>query len=180
MKKLIVASVMAFGILSVSAQNKMGYINTEELINVMPEAEKANAELQDYQASLQQQYRDLVQDLTTKDSIFAKDSARLSAGMREIKKNELIELYQKVQTWNQQAQERYEQKAQEKVTPIRTKAQEAIKAVAKENGYAYVLDINTIIVGPPGDDLLPLVKKKLGIKETAPANTPRKPNSGKP
>jgi hypothetical protein len=27
------------------------------------------------------------------------------------------------------------------------------------------LDINAIIVAPPGDDVLPLVKKKLGIKD---------------
>ena len=45
MKKLIVASVMALGIFSASAQNKLGYIDTEGLIGVMPEAAKVDAEL---------------------------------------------------------------------------------------------------------------------------------------
>jgi outer membrane protein len=50
---------------------------------------------------------------------------------------------------------------------------EAIKAVAKESNYAYVLDANSVLVGPPGEDVLPLVKKKLGIVDKAAA--PAKP-----
>ena len=107
-------------------------------------------------------------ELNNKDSLFVKDSAKLSPSMREIKKNELIALYQRVQNWNQQAQEMYQQEAQKKIAPLRTKAMDAIKLVAKENGYAYILDVNSVIVGPPGDDVLELVKKKLKIKETVP------------
>ena len=59
MKKLIVAVVVLgitiFGMSGTAiSQNKIGYINTEELIGSMPEAEKANAELQEYQSALQQ------------------------------------------------------------------------------------------------------------------------------
>ena len=95
--------------------------------------------------------------------------------MREIKRNELIALYQKVQGWNQQAQDMYQQKLQEKLAPIRDKAMQTVKTVAKENGYSYVLDANSIMVGPPGDDLIDLVKKKLGIKDAAPATAPKTP-----
>jgi outer membrane protein len=151
-----------------SAQNKIGYIATEELIGLMPEAETADAELKEYQSSLAMQGQDLMQELNEKDSLFVKDSAKYSPSMREIKKKELFDLYQKVQNWNQQAQELYQQKAQEKIAPLRTKAMDAIKAVAKESGYAYVLDNNAVLVGPPGDDILDLVKKKLGVKDAKP------------
>ena len=178
MKKFIVAGVLAIGFFTASAQTKIGYINTDELIGIMPEAEKADAELKEYQASLAQQGQDMMKELNDKDSLFVRDSAKLSPSMKEIKKNELISLYQRVQNWNQQAQEMYQQEAQKKMTPLRTKAMEAIRAVAKESGYSYILDINSVIVGPPGDDVLGLVKKKLGIKdapETKPAATPKKP-----
>jgi outer membrane protein len=178
MKKFIVAGVLAIGFFTASAQTKIGYINTDELIGVMPEAEKADAELKEYQASLAQQGQDMMKELNDKDSLFVRDSAKLSPSMKEIKKNELISLYQRVQNWNQQAQEMYQQEAQKKIAPLRTKAMEAIRAVAKESGYSYILDINSVIVGPPGDDVLGLVKKKLGIKdapETKPAATPKKP-----
>jgi Skp family chaperone for outer membrane proteins len=96
MKKFIVAGVLAIGFFTASAQTKIGYINTDELIGVMPEAEKADAELKEYQASLAQQGQDMMKELNDKDSLFVRDSAKLSPSMKEIKKNELISLYQKV------------------------------------------------------------------------------------
>lgn len=168
MKKLIVAGMMVLGVITTSAQQKIGYVNTDELIGIMPEAEKADLELKDFQTALGQQGQDMMKELTAKDSIFVKDSAKLSPSMKEIKRKELIELYQRVQGWQTQAQELYQQEAQKKIAPIRDKAMDAIRVVAKENGYSYILDINAIIVAPPGDDVLTLVKKKLGIKD-APA-----------
>jgi outer membrane protein len=177
MKKLIVAGVMAISVFNASAQNKIGYISTDELIGVMPEAEKADAELKEYQAALQQQGQDRMKELGIKDSLFVKDSAKLSPSMKEIKRKELIELYQRVQGFQTEAQELYQQEAQAKIAPIRAKAMDAIRLVAKENGYTYVFDVNAVIVAPPGDDVLPLVKKKLGIKEAAPAPAaPKKVN----
>jgi outer membrane protein len=180
MKKLIVAGVMTLGIFfNASAQTKIGYISLDELIGVMPEAEKADGELKEYQASLAQQGQDMMKELGDKDSLFVRDSAKLSPSMKEIKRSELIALYQRVQGWNQQAQDMYQQKAQEKIAPLKEKALATIKTVAKENGYTYILDANSVITGPPGDDLIDLVKKKLGIKDTPPvqkpATTPKKP-----
>ena len=173
MKKLFFVGLMALGMFTVSAQNKIGYISTEDLISEMPEAEKADNDLKQYQADLAQQGQDMMKDLSMKDSLFVRDSSKLSASMKEIKRGELIDLYQKVQNWNQQAQEMYQRKAQEMITPLRNKALDAIKAVAKDNGYTYVFDINSVIVAPPGDDILALVKKRLGIKETTtPAKKP--------
>jgi hypothetical protein len=113
MKKFIVAGVMALGFLQHLHKTKSG-ISADELIGVMPEAEKADAELKEYQASLAQQGQDMMKELNDKDSLVCKDSAKLSPSMKEIKKNELISLYQRVQGWNQQAQEMYQQEAPEK------------------------------------------------------------------
>lgn len=174
MKKFIVAGMLVFVSFTVSAQQKVGYINLDELIGSMPEADKADKELKEYQASLAQQGQDMMADLTARDSAFVKDSVKLSNSMKEIKRNELIGLYQKVQNWNQQAQDMYQAKAQQLVAPIHQKALETVKSVAKESGYAYVLEASAVIVGPPGEDLLPLVKKKLGIKDTPAAAAPKK------
>lgn len=181
MKKLIAAVVVGVTILAsantvfaqVKSETKIGYISTEELIGVMPEAEKASGQLQDYQAALQQQGNDYLTELNEKDSLFAKDSAKLSVAAKELRRTGLIELYQKVQGWREVMQQKMQEKQQELLIPIRNKALETIKIVASENKYAYVLDQNSVIVGPPGDDLLPFVKKKLGIKDAPKA--PAKP-----
>ena len=182
MKKLIAAVVVGVAILGsahtafaqVKSEVKIGYISTEELIGVMPEAEKATGQLQDYQAALQQQGNDYLTELNEKDSLFARDSAKLSTAAKELRRTGLIELYQKVQGWREVMQQKMQEKQQELLIPIRTKALETIKLVAKENGYTYILDQNSVIVGPPNEDVLTLVKKKLGIKD-APAAAPAKP-----
>jgi outer membrane protein len=76
-------------------------------------------------------------------------------------------MYQKVQNWPQFSQQKVSEMAQNKIDPIRKKALEAIQAVAKENGYGYVIDASTsvLLVSPAGDNLLKLVKAKLGIKD---------------
>jgi outer membrane protein len=174
MKKLIVASVLALGFFTASAQQKIGYINTEELMGAMPESEKASKDLTEYQQLLQQQNNDLIKELNEQDSLFVKDSAKLSDAQKSFRRNTLIKLYQEVQGFNQKAEEQMGQRQQQLVGPIRVKAMDAIKAVAKEAGYAYILDVSTLIVAPPADDIIGLVKKKLGIKDPAPA-TPGKP-----
>jgi outer membrane protein len=182
MKKLIAAVVFGISVFGLTntafSQTKIGYISTEELIGVMPEAEKATGQLQDYQAALQQQGNDYMTELNEKDSLFAKDSAKLSPAAKELRRTGLIELYQKVQGWREVMQQKLQEKQQELLVPIRNKALETIKIVAKENGYTYILDQNSVIVGPPGEDVLALVKKKLNIKD-APAKG-QAPAAGKP
>ena len=172
MKKLFAVVVFVVSILGLTntafSQIKIGYISTEELIGAMPEAEKATTQLQEYQAALQQQGNDYLAEFQEKDSLFGKDSAKLSPAAKELRRTGLIELYQKVQGWNQVMQQKLQEKQQELLVPIRNKALETIKVVAKESGYTYVLDQNSVIVGPPGDDILSLVKKKLNIKEPLP------------
>lgn len=176
MKKLF--TVVAIGLSVVgftntsTAQTKIGYISIEELIGVMPEARSADSAIQDYQYSLQLQGNEYIQELNEKDSAFVKDSAKLSAATKELKKNDLMALYQKVSSWDKTMQQMIGEKQQALLAPIQTKALEAIRAVAKDNGYAYVLDANTLLVSPPADNLLPLVKNKLNIKATPPVTKP--------
>jgi outer membrane protein len=178
MKKLIVAGVMALSFLGAGAQTKIGYVSTDEVIAAMPETDKANKELQEYQELLGKQYDDLQKEANEKSEQFVKDSATYSQSKKEFVREEIIKLIQRVQNFQQEAQEKTKQKAQQMFAPIQQKAMDAIKAVAKKSGYSYILDINSVIVGPPGDDVIALVKKELGIKETpaaAPVKDPAAP-----
>jgi outer membrane protein len=177
MKKLIVAGVMALGFLSASAQTKIGYVNTEAVMAAMPETQKASKELQDLQESLVKSGEDLEKQATEESAKFIKDSASYTPSMKEIKRNELIKLISRVQNYNNEIQETLKEAQQKKLAPLQEKALEAIKSAAKKNGYAYVLDVTAILVAPPADDILPLVKKELGIVDApkAPAKTATPP-----
>ena len=175
MKKLLLGAVMALGMMTTSAQTKIGYINTDELMSIMPEAAKINSDLNEYQTTLQQQGITLQKEAETKRDQFFKDSATFSNSKKEIIRDELVKLYTRLQGYHQEIQEKAQKYAQEKIAPVRAKALDAIKAVAKEKGYTYVIDeaSSSLLVMPPGDDLLPAVKTKLGIKDApqAPAGT---------
>lgn len=179
MKKVLLSFVVLISMIgfsnSANAQAKIGYISTEELMGSMPETEAANDQLEDYQKSLQNQGADYYREYLEKDSIFQADSIKWTPTQRELKRNDLIALVQKVQGWQQTMQQMLQEKSQTLVGPIRTKAADAIKATAKENGYTYVLESAAVLVGPPGDDILPLVKKKMGIGAV---KEPAKPAAG--
>ncbi|MBC7689509.1 MAG: OmpH family outer membrane protein [Aquabacterium sp.] len=173
MKNLIVAMVFGISIFGLTgtafSQSKIGYISTEELIGSMPEAEKANSELQEYQTALQQQGASYYKELNELDSLFARDSASMSKATKDLKRNDMIALYQKVQGWQQTMQQMIQEKQGALLGPIQKKAIDNIKLVAKESGYAYVFEAGSLLVSPPSDDMLPLVKKKMGIVEKAAA-----------
>ena len=177
MKKLLLGAVMALGIMSASAQAKIGYINTDDLMASMPESAKLQTDLNEYQASLQQQGLALQKEADSKRDQYFLDSIKLSPSMKEIRRNDLVKLYSRLQNYDQEAQEEAQKYAQTKIAPVRTKALEAIKTVAKERGYTYVIDNATtlLLVMPQGDDLLPMVKTKLGIKDAPPALGGTKP-----
>ena len=179
MKKMFVVAALALTGFGASAQNKtevkIGYINTDELIAVMPEYQTAMKEMQDLQESLDKQGQELNDEAEQKRDQFLKDSATYTPTMKEIKREELIKLIQRVQNYSTEAQEKIKQAGQQKMTPIQQKAVETIRTISKEKGYAYILDNNAVLVGPPGDDILPIVKAKLGIKEVVPAAPIKKP-----
>jgi outer membrane protein len=69
------------------------------------------------------------------------------------------------------------QHEQELLAPIQDKAVSTSQAVAKENGYAYILPKEQLIAFPAADDILPLVFKKLNISKDAPAAAPAAPKT---
>lgn len=156
------------------AQNKIGYISLQELIPAMPEYKKAEADLADYGKALNEQLAEYRRNFEIKDSVYKQDSSKMTAAMREIKRKELNELGLKAYTFQQEAQQMLQRKEQDLLAPIQDKAIATTQSVAKENGYAYVLSKEQLIAMPSGDDVLPLVAKKLGLKiETPPAAAPK-------
>jgi outer membrane protein len=169
MKKIVTVLAVVMGLVlsgvSTKAQGKIGVISLAELIPTMPEYKKADTAMNEYNTALQQNYQDMVSEYQQQSSLLAsKDTTKYTAAQLEIKRKDVSDLLVKLQGWQQQAQQMQSQKNQELMAPITKKAMDAIQAVAKENGYAYVISKDQLLVSPPADDILALVKKKLGLK----------------
>ena len=170
MKKMVIVAVAVVSLLMAGAttshaQSKIGHISLADIITAMPEYKKADTALADYQSALAQSFDDLKREFNEQDSLLSsKDTLKYTTAQKELKRKSLTELYLKVNGFQQQSQQLLQQKQQDLIAPIQRKAVETIQTVAKENGYTYVLSKEALFVSPPADDLLPLVKKKLGLK----------------
>jgi outer membrane protein len=169
MKKFLSVLIVAAGLLvagtnNLQAQGKIGYIDVNELIGSMPEAKKADTMLQQYQQALVQSANDKQSALAQAIEKFNTDSTKMSQAVKDVKRKEFQEKISELSGEEQKIQNELERKRQELAGPIQKKALDAIKDVAKDNGYNYVLPKEALLVAPPADDIMPLVKKKLGIK----------------
>lgn len=180
MKKFLTLVLVSAGVFGFSVANaqKIGYINADEIIQLMPEAATVQTQLDEYQKSLAQNADDQKAAFQASVQKFYADTLTMSPSMKEVKRGELQKQLQDISGLDQKIQNQYEQKRQELSLPIQKKLQAAIEDVAKENGYAYILPREALIYMPPSGDIGPLVRKKLGLKEPT-STTPGTTGTGK-
>ena len=182
MKKFLSLVIMVFAFVAFSnsafAQSKIGYISTQDLISVMPETRNADSLLRQYNTALFTNAREKEESLNNAIEKFNKDSATYTAAVKEVKRADLQKAYQELTGEDQRIQGLLEQKRNELVAPIQKKALDNINLVAKENGYSHVFERDALLVAPPGDDILPLVAKKMNIKLPTPNTTAPRPTTG--
>jgi len=191
MKRIFTVLFIALGLFaatSAQSQMKIGYISTQDLISVMPETKIADSNLTQLQNALIQNAQEKEAKLNADIEKFNKDSTTMSEAVKTVKRSELQKLYQELAGEEQRIQQQLTQKRDQLLAPIQRKAFETVQSVAKENGYTLVFEKEALLVAPPGDDILPLVAKKLNIKlnlantgtgtnpPTTPSNPPKKGN----
>lgn len=170
MKKIVTVLAVVMGLIlagsSTQAQTgKIGTISLAELIPNMPEYKKADTAMNDFSSALNQQYQEMVSEYQQQSTMLgSKDTLKYTAAQLELRRKDAQDLLVKLQGWQQTAQQMQQQKQQELLAPIQKKAMDAVNAVAKENGYVWVISKDQLLVSPPADDILALVKKKLGLK----------------
>ena len=172
MKKFITIALFASAVLGFNtiakAQGKIGYVSADEIISLMPEAAKIDTQLNAYQQALYQNAQIKQTDFNDAVAKFVKDSVTMSPSVKEVRRADLQKQSQELSGIEQQIQQQMQQKQQELAAPLQKRLQQAIQDVARENGYAYILPREALLVMPPGDDIGNLVKKKLGIASTPP------------
>ncbi|CAH0999316.1 hypothetical protein LEM8419_00614 [Neolewinella maritima] len=166
MPRILLLAVFAFlSVASLSAQ-KYGHLNFAILISEMPGTKAAEAELDAYNNQLVAQGEKMVADLKTRvQEIEAQREELAPVKLRELQA-ELTAERDRIVQYEQQMGVDVERKRQELLGPIIKQARDAVKAVAQEGGYQLIFDtsrFNTVLYGQDSDDIMPLVKAKLGI-----------------
>ncbi len=88
-----------------------------------------------------------------------------SAALRADKEQEIMQLQERIQRFQENAQISIQQKRQELLQPIMDKLDAAIKKVAANGGYVYVMDKNAVLFinESISVDLTSEIKKELGM-----------------
>lgn len=145
----------------------VAHINTVEILEAMPETSKAEQELNAYYEELGQQLNSMAEEYRKKVQEYEEQQDSLSELMKKTKQNEILDMQNRIQAFQENADKEYANKQASLYTPIREKLQKAISAVTREQGYTYMMDITSgaiVYIGDDAIDATPLVKKKLGLK----------------
>lgn len=190
MRKLINVFFVAAGLMLTanvaSAQQKIGHLESEVIFASMPEAKTATATLEALQKQKEAEIQKMQTEYGTKyEAAVAKNKTLSEANKEVVGKElqamgaELDDMKKRIGDATQKAQQDYATKQAELLSPLNIKFVNAVKAVAKEKGFAYIFDVssqqgaNNLLAWDGGDDVTALVKAKLGITGSA-AAAPKK------
>ena len=156
---LILTSLLATG------QTKVGTVNSELIVGLLPEMKKVVADLDQYAKELDSSYQIKVKEYQEKIADFQK-LGDVSDNFKKIKLDEISELEQKLQQIQQNGNQLIQLKRNELLRPLYKKVGDAITVIAQADGYTQILTTsgNEFAYTDEKFDLTQRVMDKLGVK----------------
>ena len=154
------------------AQLKIGYVNSQEILQLMPDRDSASKIYDKFLAEIQKEFETMNAEYTNLQENYLRQKDSLTDFIKKAKEAELRDKGVRIQEFQTIAQQELDKKRAELMAPIEAKMNKAIKDVAEANKFTYVLDVYRMdpqlgaFFYYPEDqslNLMPLVKAKLGI-----------------
>ena len=160
MKKLIIFLLMMLPLGVFAQESKIAIVNTQEVIQAMPEFANMQKQMADMEAKYKSEMQVMEDEYKKKYSDFVAQQDSLTENIKMRRMQELQDMEQRIQI----SQQDFQKKQGELFTPIQDKLKNAIKAVGDEKGYTYILDPQIVLYqGNAAVDATQFVKAKLGI-----------------
>jgi outer membrane protein len=170
---IVIAFLMSIVILvsqnAVAQTFKFGHINSDELIQALPEFDSANVKLEKFRKDLINALELMTVELNNKSDVYTKESKNYTDIVKQTKEQELVDMNKRIQEFQTNAQQQLQEKQASLFQPIMAKVDKAIKEVGKENGFVYVFSIGQgssllFFDETKSTNIMPLAKAKLGLK----------------
>lgn len=145
---------------------KIGHIDFGKLIEMMPGQDTVKTAMDRYGKQLQDEYTAMQTELETKYNEYVKNKDTYSPIIKSTKEKEISDLQTRMQDFQNVANQDLSDYETKLTTPFIDKAKAAINEVAKENGFSYIYNNveGFLLYTDGGEDIMPLVKKKLNIQ----------------
>ena len=166
MKKFIICAICAIcGFTTASAQ-KFGHVNTQEIMQAMPEYEKSRTELEALAKQYEADLKSMQDEFQKKFEDYQKNGTTLPDNIKQRREQELQDMDNKIRQSYQDNQQALAKEQQDRLQAISTKILEAIKQVGTAGNYVYIMDVTSgipYISTTLSTDVTAEVKKKLGL-----------------
>ncbi len=165
-KKILVAIMVAIPMLAAAQTVKIGLVDVNAIIGVMPATAQAQQKLNEAQKKYETEYNALQEELKKQYDELANMKEDELPAIRERKQTAFQESSQKLQVFEQQIMQDIQRMQQELMTPIMQQVKAAVESVGQEGNYTLIQDLNpqiTYYYSSPAEDITPLVKTKLGL-----------------
>ncbi|HRG29113.1 MAG TPA: OmpH family outer membrane protein, partial [Chitinophagales bacterium] len=134
------------------------------LLVQMKEVKSADSLLNQYAEEMQKIYASYVMEYQSKLADYQNNAATWSEVKRESVETDLGNLQIRISDFEKESNQKLETKKQELYNPILEDIKAKIKQVGEENKFTTILDGSAMLyVGSDAVDIMPLMKKKLGI-----------------
>lgn len=161
---LFIISIVFINNISAQTSDKFAYINSIELLEVIPGKVTASRSISD----LNQKYKDelavMQNDYNNKYTDFLANQNKLAESIKLRRMQELYELEQNINRFMKVAQEDVESQEAQLIAPLKERLKEAVNQVGIEQGFTCIYDMaNPAIafITPNAIDANPMVKAKL-------------------
>jgi len=173
MKKLFLITLAFFFATTVFSQRqKFGYVDTEYILEKLPEYRSAQRMLDEFSTTWQDEIEQRYTVLDRKFKEFKAEEPLLTSEQRRTREEEIIKLETEIKKFENDKfgpQGELFQKRQELIKPIQDKVFKAIQKVSKDGAYDFVFDIAgnmVVLITDPKYDLSDEVLYELGVTAT--------------
>lgn len=162
MKKIIITLVVMFSMAISANAQKFGHVDTQSIMQTLPELTKVNGELQALAQQFDNDLKAMQEEIQRKADEFEKNKATMSKTAQEEQEKAIQDLYAKYQQTYQQNQQEMQKQQQEKMQPIQQKVMTAIQNVGKAGQYTYIFELGSALyIGPGSKDVTSEVKAEI-------------------
>jgi len=147
--------------LTVVAQElKFGHLNKRALVESMPEASRAQTELENLLLQKRTEGERMEAELQRAFETFMQEAETLDENVRNTREQRLRNQQENLRTFAQNAERELTLRQQELMLPIENKIERALEQVGKEQGLIYIFDDETLLFkSAQSIDVLPFMQR---------------------
>ncbi|MEZ3591427.1 MAG: OmpH family outer membrane protein [Muribaculaceae bacterium] len=162
-KKILLA--IAIALPTFASAQKFGTVNTQTLLEAMPETAAANTQLEAAAKKYEDEFKKLQDEFQKKYTEFQQLEETTPQSIKDRRMQELQEQSQRMEQFRSTAAQDIDRQQQTLMQPITEKLQKAIQAVGAANNFTMIFPAGmSLYNGSDVQDITALVKTELGIK----------------